>query len=272
MTLTDADAQDDELRKAWVKDVRTAAAQVSATYASDSLKAKTIKGNVGSETRAVINPRIKDKTVEALLEALRLLDDEDTDMIATRSQTNRAADTVAGMRAELTRMQQMMQQIRVTGGGATGGAVGTMATTGQRTQGGTNSAPTGGWAPVTPELQRRIDEYLTENKGVRADVPFPQMPGTEAPGSGECFGCGIKGHSGAFCTRPKLPKPDQEHRFAVHMATRGRGAAAQTMRPTTVIPARMANPATDSNSEPINGPARFTYLEDEAEAGNGMGC
>ncbi|KAJ6542995.1 hypothetical protein B0H19DRAFT_1172558 [Mycena capillaripes] len=72
------------------------------------------------------------------------------------------------------------------------------------------------------EYARRITVWNTTFAGMRPaleDVGYPISPGTVAPGSGECFGCGkitTPLHRGNECPGPKVPRMESTFRSIVN--------------------------------------------------------
>ncbi|KAG7530932.1 hypothetical protein FFLO_04710 [Filobasidium floriforme] len=80
------------------------------------------------------------------------------------------------------------------------------------------SSPAKGGANVTSEHQAKIDEWCKRNPNIEdppAESGYPCVPGTEAPGTNECYKCGYKGHRSRECTGVVLPILEQRYRYNV---------------------------------------------------------
>jgi hypothetical protein len=92
LTLIDVEAQDVDARKAWIDMVRVAKSEVSSEFARDDLKAIAIEDSFGPETRTVITTKIKARTPRRVLTALRLLTENETEMIRVQMRNNKATE------------------------------------------------------------------------------------------------------------------------------------------------------------------------------------
>ncbi|KAJ9095088.1 hypothetical protein QFC20_006738 [Naganishia adeliensis] len=264
LRITDVEAQDEDFRFEGIKNAKACAKKIAVTYNCDEAKANIIKGNIGEETRNLMN--IKTNIVEGVCEALRVLDEHQVGIIKKRVEAANVKESVTALTAKKMLSNVNFNATTTHQGSTTANVGNQVATTSTQLTVRPRIDATGrtqNQAVYTPEQRTKLAAWKAKNgDNVTYGCDLP-LVGKEPLGSNECNGCGSKGYRAVECQFDKLDLAEQKLRKIHNDRARSERIARNAttyMTPTAIEPVHF----TDDVEE--TGGARLRI-----EEGNGEG-